>query len=338
MRSYVVNLRYASSTRPSGLARTSRRLPRDGAARRQGHARAGDGAAATRRRGVARASGRHGCHLDEPDADVALRLDQRLLARPQAGAAEHRPVDLLRAPGRTRRAGAAPRRRTGPPAGRHGRVRCGDRHAEHASSPTRVVLTKAAADSLYPGQSAVGKVALSSATGNEAWPMRVVGVVERVADDEAQAGATAENTRRSSRWRSTSLIRGWRCALRPGERDRVMAEAESRAAQSASLAPRVINVRSSLEQDRVTALSQRARARLDAGRGQRAAAARHGERHRRHDDAAHRATAQADRRAARAGRAARRHRALLRHRERADHDRRHRRGRRAGGRCSTSCS
>lgn len=111
-----------------------------------------------------------------------------------------------------------------------------------------IVLTKAAADSLYPGQSAVGK-ALFLGDGNESWPMRVVGVVEALQTTQAQAGATGEY---SALIPLAIDLAYPRLAVRaaPGERDRVMAEAEA-AVRKASLVPRVINVRSS-EQDRVT--------------------------------------------------------------------------------------
>jgi hypothetical protein len=73
-----VNLRYASSSRPSGIAR-KRSVHADGARVKSDAQQAWRSSSVTSR--CCAPSQRDGRDLDEPDADVALRLDQRLLAR-----------------------------------------------------------------------------------------------------------------------------------------------------------------------------------------------------------------------------------------------------------------
>lgn len=117
-----------------------------------------------------------------------------------------------------------------------------------AKFASHIIVTKAAADRLWPGASAVGKT-LYFGNGEESWPMRVIGVVEALQSTQAQAGAQGE----LSALIPLRLDLAYpRIAVRavPGQRDRVMAEAET-ATRAASLTPRIVNVRSS-EQDRST--------------------------------------------------------------------------------------
>lgn len=104
-----------------------------------------------------------------------------------------------------------------------------------------VIITKAAAEQLYPGESAVGK-SLYYGTGNDAWPMRVIGVVERLQTTIAQAGPKAEHSAIIPLGADQAYPR-FAVRAAPGEIDRVMAEAET-AMRSASLTPRVVTVRS----------------------------------------------------------------------------------------------
>lgn len=115
-----------------------------------------------------------------------------------------------------------------------------------AKFANHIVLTKAAADSLWPGASAVGKT-LYFGMGDDAWPMRVVGVVEALQSTQAQTGALGEYSALIPLHVDLAYPR---LAVRaaPGQRDRVMAEAET-ATRAASLTPRIVTVRSS-EQDR----------------------------------------------------------------------------------------
>jgi putative ABC transport system permease protein len=102
------------------------------------------------------------------------------------------------------------------------------------------IITRAAAEQLYPGQSPIGKP-LFRGGGEDAQEMRIIGVVERLQSTSAQEGKSAEM--------SVLLpVRTWtsysRLVVRaePGQRDRVLAEATT-ALRKASPIPRVIRAR-----------------------------------------------------------------------------------------------
>lgn len=112
--------------------------------------------------------------------------------------------------------------------------------------PKSVILAKAVADLLYPGTSAIGKI-LYYGTGDDAVEMRVVGVVERLQTPPAQTGPAGEH---SAILPLISSLRFAKIAVRsePGQRDRVMADAEA-ALRSASPSPRIIRTRN-VDEDR----------------------------------------------------------------------------------------
>lgn len=113
--------------------------------------------------------------------------------------------------------------------------------------PGNVIVTKVLADKLWPGASAVGKT-MYFGTGDEAPELRVVGVVERLQSAHAQTGEDGEmSTLVPARLYG---IPGAMYALRaePGQRDRVMKEAEE-ALRKSSATPVIIRARST-EEDR----------------------------------------------------------------------------------------
>ncbi len=112
--------------------------------------------------------------------------------------------------------------------------------------PTTAILSRRAAEALYPGTSALGKPVYLG-TGASAPEMRVIGVVETLQTPFAQAGAEGEH----SILIPLSVAGQYpRIAVRAdrGQRDRAMADAEA-ALRKMSLAPRVVILRST-EQDR----------------------------------------------------------------------------------------
>jgi putative ABC transport system permease protein len=119
-----------------------------------------------------------------------------------------------------------------------------DRTTKYARS---IILTKAAADQLYPGTSAVGRI-LYLGTGDDANELRVVGVIERLQSTTAQASLAAENS-------ALLPLRVWtsysRYAVRtqPGQRDRVLHAAED-ALRKATPAARLIRART-VSEDRL---------------------------------------------------------------------------------------
>ena len=118
-------------------------------------------------------------------------------------------------------------------------------------SPTKkfakvAIITKDAADVLYPGTSAVGKT-LYYGIGDDAWEMRVIGVVERLQSVIAQTGPKAEYSAIIPLLIDLTYPK-YAVRAAPGQRDRLMTDAEA-ALRNASLTPRLIFVRSS-EEDR----------------------------------------------------------------------------------------
>jgi putative ABC transport system permease protein len=115
-------------------------------------------------------------------------------------------------------------------------------------SPTRtwaraIILTKAAAEQLYPGTSAVGKTLLYG-TGDDAAEMRVVGVVERLQTVIAETGPRAEYSAIIPLAIDLTYPK-YAIRAEPGQRDRVMKDAENALRDPAN--PRVIFARSSGE-------------------------------------------------------------------------------------------
>jgi len=111
--------------------------------------------------------------------------------------------------------------------------------------PRSIILTRASADQLFPGASAVGKT-LYYGTGDDAAEMRVIGVVERLQTVLAETGPKAEY---SAILPLAIDLTYPKLAIRaqPGQRDRLMKDAEAALRDPAN--PRVILSRNS-ETDR----------------------------------------------------------------------------------------
>lgn len=112
-----------------------------------------------------------------------------------------------------------------------------------------VIVSKALAQKLFPGQSGfIGKV-FYFGTGEGAKDVRIVGVVERLQTSGAQADAAAEYATLLPVRLSNEPYSGYTVRAEPGQRDRVMQEAEQ--ALRKAFAPS-INVKSrSMEEFRV---------------------------------------------------------------------------------------
>ncbi len=115
-----------------------------------------------------------------------------------------------------------------------------------AETPKLIIITKALAEKMWPGQSAVGKQAYIG--GAEGFSMRVVGVVERLQSAHTEVGERGEfslifPTRLYGNPGSMYAIR-----TEPGQRDRVMKEAEA-ALRATSATPMILRLRT-MEEDR----------------------------------------------------------------------------------------
>ncbi|MDB5951425.1 MAG: transporter permease, partial [Massilia sp.] len=112
--------------------------------------------------------------------------------------------------------------------------------------PKTVIVTKALADKLWPGKSAIGKTLLFG-IGETANPAQVIGMVERLQKPHAQLGEEGEFSTISS-YRGLGGIPGAAYVVRtePGQRDRVMKEAEAALAKSSPV-PVIIKVKSTLD-------------------------------------------------------------------------------------------
>ena len=112
--------------------------------------------------------------------------------------------------------------------------------------PRAIVLTKAAAEALYPGTSAIGKT-LYYGGGDEAAEMRVVGIVDRLQSVLAETGPRGEYSALLPLVTDTTYFK-FAVRTEPGQRDRVMTDAQA-ALRASAPTPRVVTVRSS-EEDR----------------------------------------------------------------------------------------
>lgn len=112
--------------------------------------------------------------------------------------------------------------------------------------PKTTVITRALANKLWPGQSAVGKTLLFG-IGEEADATRVVGVVETLQKPWAQLGEEGEYSAIVG-LRAVGGIPGAMYAVRtePGQRDRVMKEAEAALIKSSPV-PVLIKVKNTLD-------------------------------------------------------------------------------------------
>jgi putative ABC transport system permease protein len=241
---YVVELRQASSTRPSGLAdeantititsRPVKRLTHDEAIVQQQRTvealRALPGARAATwisQMPMSRSGSNSGFALDRKQARQSLILST-YFAPP--GAIDVLGLKLV-----------------------EGRDITNDDMVEfdaEKDSPTKtwprtIILAKAAAERLYPGQSAVGKT-LYYGTGDDAVEMRVIGVVERLQSVLAETGPQAEYSAILPLLMDLTYPK-YAIRAEPGQRDRLMKDAEAALRDPAN--PRVTVVRNS-EEDR----------------------------------------------------------------------------------------
>jgi putative ABC transport system permease protein len=112
--------------------------------------------------------------------------------------------------------------------------------------PTTVIITKALADKLFPGQSALGKT-MYQGTGEEARPQQIIGVVERLQTPWAQSDETAEYSQiRALRYLGSNSAM-FTVRAEPGQIDRVMREAEE-AVRKSSPTPKIIDSKSLSDQ------------------------------------------------------------------------------------------
>jgi putative ABC transport system permease protein len=112
--------------------------------------------------------------------------------------------------------------------------------------PNVVIITKPLADKLFPGQSALGKT-MYQGTGEEARPLQVVGVVERLQTPWAQTDETAEYSQiRALRYLGSNSAM-FTVRAEPGQIDRVMREAEE-AVRKSSPTPKIIDSKSLSDQ------------------------------------------------------------------------------------------
>ncbi|PXX42138.1 ABC transporter permease [Undibacterium pigrum] len=114
--------------------------------------------------------------------------------------------------------------------------------------PDVVIITKATAEKLFPGQASVVGKNIYFGTGDDAKETRIIGVLDRLQTHGAQIGAKGEisvvlPTRMSNDPYSKYSVRA-----EPGQRDRVMKDVEV-ALRKASATPLIINLRS-MENDR----------------------------------------------------------------------------------------
>ncbi len=100
-----------------------------------------------------------------------------------------------------------------------------------------VIITKALADKLWPGQASVVGKTLFFGSGETARPTQVVGVIERLQTSSAQAGIDGEISAILPYLPiSTSAGATYTVRTAPGERDRIMREAQAAMEKSANVA------------------------------------------------------------------------------------------------------
>jgi putative ABC transport system permease protein len=101
--------------------------------------------------------------------------------------------------------------------------------------PTTTIITKALAEKLFPGQSAIGKT-IFWGVGNDADPVRVIGVVERLQTPSAAVGDEGEySTILPYRGLGGIIASTYTIRTEPGQRDRVAKEVEAALGKSAGM-------------------------------------------------------------------------------------------------------
>ena len=103
------------------------------------------------------------------------------------------------------------------------------------NAPKTTIITKAMADKMWPNQSAIGKTLLWG-SGEDARPARVVGVVERLQSPWAQLDAEGDYSAiQPYRGLGGDVRNAYAVRAEPGQRDRVIKEAESALLKSAGV-------------------------------------------------------------------------------------------------------
>jgi putative ABC transport system permease protein len=110
--------------------------------------------------------------------------------------------------------------------------------------PPQVIATKALAEKMWPGQSAVGKT-MFFGTGTDAQPAQVVGVVETLMSTQAEVGeAGTYSVISPARLYGGGPVQLYAIRTEPGQRDRVMKEAEE-ALRKSSATPMITKMKTS---------------------------------------------------------------------------------------------
>jgi len=110
--------------------------------------------------------------------------------------------------------------------------------------PPQVIATKALAEKMWPGQSAVGKT-MFFGTGNDAQPALVVGVVETLMSTQAEVGESAMySVIVPARLYGGGPVELYAIRTEPGQRDRVMKEVEE-ALRKSSATPMITKMKTS---------------------------------------------------------------------------------------------
>ncbi|MES2036987.1 MAG: FtsX-like permease family protein [Pseudomonadota bacterium] len=114
--------------------------------------------------------------------------------------------------------------------------------------PDVVIITKALAEKIFPGQASVVGKTIYFGTGDDANGTRIIGVLERLQTHGAQVGIKGEISVILPARLSNSPYAKYSVRAEPGQRERVMKDVEM-AIRKASATPLIINMRS-LQEDR----------------------------------------------------------------------------------------
>jgi putative ABC transport system permease protein len=110
--------------------------------------------------------------------------------------------------------------------------------------PPQVIVSKALAEKMWPGQSVVGKT-MFFGTGNDAQPAQIVGVVETLMSTQAEVGESAMySVIVPARLYGGGPVDLYAIRTEPGQRDRVMKEVED-ALRKSSATPMITKMKTS---------------------------------------------------------------------------------------------
>ncbi|WP_322405053.1 ABC transporter permease [Massilia luteola] len=113
-------------------------------------------------------------------------------------------------------------------------------------APPQVIVTRALAEKMWPGQSAVGKT-MFFGTGTDAQPAQVVGVVETLMSTQAEVGESGMYSVISpARLYGGGPVELFAIRTEPGQRDRVMKEVDD-ALRKSSATPMITRMKTSDE-------------------------------------------------------------------------------------------